>query len=507
MEPNIGAVETSGHKWHEIKDLPENWCDLCRDDLRAVHQQWSEDRAILKDETKVKEFQEELALQWAIETGIIERLYKLERGVTVQIAQAGLAALGRFHAQGKITTDIRNLITDQREALEMVMDIVGGRRDLSSFYIKELHQLLTRSQKFCQAEDSSGKRIEVKLQKGNWKKLPNNPRRPDGSFHQYCPPERVQDQIDQLLKWHQEHQKHPDTCTEVEAAWLHHRFTQIHPFQDGNGRVARALTGAVFLKAEYLVLVIRDAEHRELYLKALEAADADSDNLKPLVDLFADIQIEDLNTAIESLRQLRGEPIIGVAESLAERVRRRKNVSQEQTADVMNRLIQVAMTQLDAAKNELEHAFRKKEVTIEAEIKYDNDDKTNKYYWWSWQIIDAAKTYRYFADLKRPRRWVSLSLSIPEIEPKWEKSHFVLSLHAVGRAADLHAATMFLTSPLDQLDYGEGADSRRWQNDVVSEHPFLFAAETGSPEKIEKRFLDWLETNIQIGLDKWGERL
>jgi len=21
---------------------------------------------------------------------------------------------------------------------------------------------------------------------------------------------------------------------EIEAAWLHHRFTQIHPFQDGN---------------------------------------------------------------------------------------------------------------------------------------------------------------------------------------------------------------------------------------------------------------------------------
>ena len=36
------------------------------------------------------------------------------------------------------------------------------------------------------------------------------------------------------------------TAREIEATWLHHRFTQIHPFQDGNGRVARALASLVF---------------------------------------------------------------------------------------------------------------------------------------------------------------------------------------------------------------------------------------------------------------------
>ena len=31
--------------------------------------------------------------------------------------------------------------------------------------------------------------------------------------------------------------------TEVEAAWMHHRFVRTHPFQDGNGRVSRMLMG------------------------------------------------------------------------------------------------------------------------------------------------------------------------------------------------------------------------------------------------------------------------
>ena len=159
------------------------------------------------------------------------------------------------------------------------MDIVGGARDLTAFSIKEMHQRLTLSQETSQAEDQFGNPMKVQLLKGDWKKQPNNPRRPDGLIHEYCPPLFVQEEIDQLLAWHQ---AHTSVCPEVEAAWFHHRFAQIHPFQDGNGRVARALTSAVLLKADHLVLVIRDEEHREGYLDALAAAD--SGDLKPLVD-------------------------------------------------------------------------------------------------------------------------------------------------------------------------------------------------------------------------------
>ena len=495
MERDSEKGGTVGYEWRDIEDLPENWRDLCRDDLRAVQRQWIQDRSLVKDQTKVKKFQEELAVRWAIETGIIERLYKVDRGVTVQIAEAGMEALGRFHARGKIGADARALITDQREALEMVMDIVGGARDLTASYIKQLHQRLTLSQETCEVEDSSGKRFKTRLLKGAWKRDKNNPRRPDGSIHEYCPPERVQDQIDQLLVWHQAHR---DTCAEVEAAWLHHRFAQIHPFQDGNGRVARALTGAVFLKANYLVLVIRDLEHRERYLDALAAADGG--DLKPLVDLFADIQISDLRNAIESFRELRGETVIRAAESLAERARLRKAASQEKAAGVMDNLIQIARIRLSEAKGELERAFRGQGVDVSVQVLSDDDEDRRD--WWSWQIVEAARHHGYYGDLSRPRRWVSLRLGLPDIEKV--ETRFVLSLHAVGRAADLHAGTTFLTGP---LELGEDSGSRRWQNDVVSEHPFRFAAETSHPQEIEKRFRTWFETNIETGLSKWGERL
>ena len=491
LDTTKGAVPSTLHKWEPIQDLPVNWRDLCRPDLHAVHRQWVAERNLIKDPAKIEVFQEKLALLWAIETGVIERLYTVDRGVTVQILEAGLQALGQFHAKGRLSADARALIADQRASLEMVMDIVGGTRNLTAFSIKEMHQRLTLSQETSDAEDQFGKPMKVALLKGDWKKQSNNPRRPDGSIHEYCPPIFVQDEIEQLLTWYE---AHTDTCPEVEAAWLHHRFTQIHPFQDGNGRVARALTSAVLLRADHLVLVIRDEEHREVYLDALAAAD--SGDLKPLVDLFAEIQIADMQEAMKSIRSLRGETLVNVADSIAERVRRRKEASQQHAVGVMSDLLQIASVRLEEAAAELQRALG---TDVSARVFTDDEDKLD---WWAWQVIEAARKHGYFADLDRPHRWVSLRLGLPSIERT--ETRLVISLHAVGRAADLHAVSAILTNPLIN---GEGYDSNRWENEVVSEHPFRFVAETAKLEDVEKEFRVWLERTIENGLSIWGERL
>ncbi len=477
------------HKWEPIQDLPSDWRALCRADLHDVHEQWAADRKLIKDETKFKIFQEQLLTRWAIETGIIERLYTVDRGVTVQILEAGMEALGQFHARNMLSADARALITDQREAIEMVMDLVGNEeRELTAFYIKELHQRLTLSQETCDAEDQFGNRIRVPLRKGEWKNQPNNPRRSDGSIHEYCPPEQVQGEIERLLAWHMDHDEQ-DVCAEVEAAWIHHRFTQIHPFQDGNGRIARALTGAVFLKAGYLVLVIRDEEHRERYLDALESADRGE--FKPLVDLFADIQKSDLSEAIESIRSLRGEDTVKAVESVAAIARQRQDALAVRMAGVIDKMVQIVSVRLKEVAAEMLRAFESERVVISANVVTDDTDRSD---WWSWQIIEAAHSHGYYADLERPRRWVSLKMGLPVGEER--ESRLVISWHAIGRTADLHAATAFLTSRLE-----EG-----WDNRVIPENPFRFGAETFSAED-EAGFRAWLDETVAAGVTAWGERL
>ena len=283
------AARPVGHAWAPIAPLPDEWRLMCRLDLHDAR----------PDATVIQGYSEPLMMLCAIETGIIERLYTVSREVAMAVARGGLAALDQFHAAGGITTEARLLIEDQRVALEMVMDVVDGRRELTGSYIRELHHGLTAHQETRDAVDAFGRRFTTPLLKGAWKLMPNSPVRADGETHEYCPPEFVQDEIDQMLRWYAEYQR-MGVCVEVLAAWLHHRFGQIHPFEDGNGRVSRALTALVFVRSGYFVLVVRDAEHRTRYFDALESAD--SGDLAPLVDLFADIQVADINLAVAALR-------------------------------------------------------------------------------------------------------------------------------------------------------------------------------------------------------------
>ncbi len=89
-----------------------------------------------------------------------------------------------------------------------------------------------------------------------------------------------------LVTWHLEHEQR-NVSPEIESAWLHHRFALIHPFTDGNGRVARCLATLVLLKYQWFPLVVTRGDRAE-YLSAIRKAD--QDDLAPLVQLFGQLQ-------------------------------------------------------------------------------------------------------------------------------------------------------------------------------------------------------------------------
>ena len=132
----------------------------------------------------------------------------------------------------------------------------------------KLHSLLT--QKTLPAEKV-----------GRYKKLPNRVVDSKGrTVHTPPPPEQAKPLTQQLLSWVNHN---TDLHPIVLSAIAHHRLVSIHPFSDGNGRIARAL-GCWLLytrgfDTEHLFALDEYYEHdrQKYYQKIQQARDLDDD--------------------------------------------------------------------------------------------------------------------------------------------------------------------------------------------------------------------------------------
>ncbi len=198
----------------------------------------------LEESGALGKFTIRLAREWAIETGQIEGIYNLDRRVTKTLIERGISADLIPHDSGqRAPKTTAAIIHDHEDMLESLFEFVKSDRALTKGYIHELHAALLRHQDMATAVNQFGEVFEAEMIKGKYKQRPNNPTRPDGTVHSYCAPEHVESEMEALLRMHAEHEAR-EIPVEIEAAWLHHRLTQIHPYQDGNGRVARALASA-----------------------------------------------------------------------------------------------------------------------------------------------------------------------------------------------------------------------------------------------------------------------
>lgn len=95
-----------------------------------------------------------------------------------------------------------------------------------------------------------------------------------GSQYAVAPVAEISKRMQQLVQWYARHEgrMHPVEL----AAELHKRFVYIHPFVDGNGRVARLLMNLSLMRNEYNIALI-PAVTRSEYVAALEAGHHDAE--------------------------------------------------------------------------------------------------------------------------------------------------------------------------------------------------------------------------------------
>lgn len=484
----------------EIKALTDQDKGLASQELFALSKVWLERKVEMEQRGEYQEFLKKLRREWAIETGIIERLYTWDRGVTEVLIEQGIDASLIAH-QGGLRRDeadhVKNIIDDQLTAIEHLFSFVKGEQSLTEHFIRGLQAQFTTHQEYTDAVTSGGEMIRIELVRGEYKKHPNNPRRPDGNTHEYCPPEIVGDEMQRLVKWFREYESE-SISPEVLSAWLHHRFTQIHPFQDGNGRVARALATLVFLKSGLFPLVIRDQE-RAQYINALEKAD--DGELEDLVQIFSKRQKDAILRAIGLEQQVKqtgyAEEIISSAiKVLQDRVKGETQRLKE-VYRVAESLHSVALKRMTAITSmlstQLVSVAPQSSVQYSAGIKSADNASPSRHFY-SNQIIELAKHFDYFANLDKHRSWIRIVINTENI------FEFVISFHGYGYwDSGIMVASAFTFQRVYRED-SAGTDPVNTRPACLEIFQFNYAEDRTSTEN---RFRDWLEGAIAIALAEW----
>lgn len=112
-------------------------------------------------------------------------------------------------------------------------------------------------------------------------------------------PSRIEDEMDGFLAWfNQEH----TTSSIIASAIAHFWFVSIHPFEDGNGRLARILSDILLARGDKSVLRFYNIsseinKDKKYYYEMLERAQKGDSDLTEWITWYAKTLIEALNEA------------------------------------------------------------------------------------------------------------------------------------------------------------------------------------------------------------------
>jgi Fic family protein len=171
---------------------------------------------------------------------------------------------------------------DVRDVQEMTASNVGLRMmteeaalknvPLTQNFIRALHKTLLREDYTMYRNLPGGVQTSYIIHAGQYKTRPNSVITRYGDRFEYASPEEtpslMADLVDRYNKAEQEGKLSPVEL----AALFHYRYIRIHPFEDGNGRIARLMVNYILSRHGYPMIVVRSRLKQD-YLEALHRAD------------------------------------------------------------------------------------------------------------------------------------------------------------------------------------------------------------------------------------------
>ncbi len=200
-------------------------------------------------------------------------------------------------------------------ALNMIKEQAVSEYPLTETFIRQLHKTLLREDYEVYYPLPGGRSTRYTVHAGIYKTRPNSVITVTGERFEYASPEETPALMTDLITWYQE-AENSNQYTLVElCALFHYRYIRIHPFEDGNGRMARLLMNFIMLRHNYPMIMVKSSD-KENYLNALRECDivigitpsagahAQLEDIKPFVKYIEGCVERALNTCIKAAKGL-----------------------------------------------------------------------------------------------------------------------------------------------------------------------------------------------------------
>ena len=143
---------------------------------------------------------------------------------------------------------------------------------LTQNFIRTLHRTLLREDYTVYRNLPGGMHTSYVIHAGQYKTRPNSVITRYGDRFDYASPEETPALMSDLVDWYNRAEAEGKLSPVELAALFHYRYIRIHPFEDGNGRIARLLVNFILARHGYPMIVVRSRNKHE-YLEALHTTD------------------------------------------------------------------------------------------------------------------------------------------------------------------------------------------------------------------------------------------
>ena len=183
---------------------------------------------------------------------------------------------------------------------------------LTETFIRQLHKTLLREDYEVYRNLPGGAYTSYTIHAGQYKTRPNSVITRYGDRFDYASPEETPALMSDLVRWYNDEELRGEMHPVDLAILFHYRYIRIHPFEDGNGRIARLLVNYILARHDYPMIVVRSRKKKE-YLESLHQADlrvgdaphlgahASLEAIKPFRDHFTQLVASEIQSDVDFL--------------------------------------------------------------------------------------------------------------------------------------------------------------------------------------------------------------